>query len=59
MKLRLLIVAVMAAVLVIPSYAFAAETTGTISGSVHGESGSPIANATVIASGPVSRQSIA
>lgn len=57
MKLRLLICAVLLAVPAVPSYAGAAENTGTISGSVHGTSGAPIADATVIASGPVSRQS--
>ncbi|HEU5481231.1 MAG TPA: carboxypeptidase-like regulatory domain-containing protein, partial [Candidatus Tumulicola sp.] len=57
MNLRLLFFSVMAAVLLVPSYAGAAENTGTISGSIHDVSGAAIANATIIASGPATRQS--
>ena len=56
MNLRLLFFAVMAAVLLVPSYAGAAENTGTISGTVHGTTGAPIADATVIVSGVVSQR---
>lgn len=57
MNLRLLMSALLAAILVVPSYASAAENTGTITGSVHATSGTPIADATIIASGPARRQS--
>ena len=56
MKLRLFLYAILAALLVVPSYAGAAENTGTITGSVHGTSGAAIADATVIASGPARQQ---
>lgn len=38
-----------------PSFAGAAENTGTVNGTVHGTSGEPIANATVIATGAVTQ----
>ncbi|HKU68395.1 MAG TPA: TonB-dependent receptor [Candidatus Baltobacteraceae bacterium] len=56
MNLRLLMFAVLAAILIVPSVAGAAENTGTLTGTVHATSGAPIANASIIASGPVARQ---
>jgi hypothetical protein len=52
MNVRLVVFAAVAAVLAMPSYAGAAENTGTITGSVRGVSGTPIADAAIIASGP-------
>lgn len=55
MKLRVLIYAVMALLLLTPSFARAAENTGTITGTVHDTSGSPVADARIVASGVETR----
>lgn len=55
MKLRVLIYAVMAALFVMPSFAGAAENTGTITGTVHDTSGSPVADARIVATGVENR----
>ena len=51
MKLRVLIYAVMAALLVLPAYGRAAENTGTITGTVHDTSGAPVSDAHIVAAG--------
>lgn len=51
MKLRVLIYAAMAVLLLMPSFAGAAENTGTVTGTVHDSSGSPIADARIVATG--------
>lgn len=56
MNLRLILFAVMAAVLLVPSYAGAAENTGTITGTVHGTTGAPISDASIIVSGAVTQK---
>ncbi|HET9096591.1 MAG TPA: TonB-dependent receptor [Candidatus Baltobacteraceae bacterium] len=55
MKLRVLIYAVMAVLLLMPSFAAAAENTGTVTGTVHDSSGSPIADARIVATGVETR----
>ncbi|HEY9181098.1 MAG TPA: TonB-dependent receptor, partial [Candidatus Baltobacteraceae bacterium] len=55
MKLRHLLFAALALTLAVPAYARAAENTGTVSGTVHGTSGAPIADAAVTVSGAVTQ----
>lgn len=55
MNLRHVVVAVLAFLLVVPSVAYAADNTGTITGTVHSTAGTPIADASVIASGAVTQ----
>ena len=55
MKLRFFTF-VLAAVFALPIGVRAADATGTINGAVHAPSGAPIANATIIASGPATQK---